>query len=571
MTDPMETSASVRTKRLSSRYLWASLLVAIVPLLCFAALYDAYFSQLVTRLTQEQLATRMAAAQNEFRVYLRERQYELEALADQFDNPEIFTPQGHALIAEDLEDLLRLQLDYRTLHGIAFFDANKQLIWTFPHTAMNHLKGATQADINTPISDQVHLSGPTEHSWQRPPVLTLRMPVHSSTTHGTAAPAYIGLILRFNALTATLEGVQQGGIYKPLLQVPDGRRFDIVGQPADNTDANFQHPLLGGWSLHLVQNHALVAHPSENMRHWLILMVLGTATGLLLLNIYLSDRLDKQVDTLVTSVEQVASGDLDTPVPPVTTVEMERLTLAIERMRQQLKQMIHANLEIERLASLGQVAAGLAHDIRNPLTTIRTTIQALARRETRDEHRDMLLMVEEEIDRVNAVIENLLNYTRPQPPRAEHIQVQALFNSLAALVNAVAQRQGLTLSIDSPGALAIWADNGQIRQILMNLILNAIQAMATQGSQIRLHARRAGTQIRLAVQDDGPGIPQAQLQRVSEPFFTTKPAGTGLGLAICQTLASRNNGTFTIHSEAEQGTECVLYLPASTPAELPDE
>ncbi len=569
MTDA--TNAGTRPQRLSSQYLWLSLLVAIVPLLSFAALYDAYFSQLVTRLTKEQLATRMAAVQNEFQVYLHERQYELQALADQFDSPDIFTPNGQHLIGSELEDLLRLQLDYRTLHGIAFFDAQQRLIWTFPQSALSHIDHSSLTRSASSVFEQAELLGPTPHTWQRPPVLILRMPVQSNTRPTMSEPFYIGLVLRFNALTAILDGVQQGGIYKPLLQVPDGRRFDMVGQPVNQPNAQFHQSLIDDWSLHLVQNHELVTSPSESMRYWLILLVLGTAAGLLLLHLYLSNRLSQQVDTLVTRVEQVAAGDLDTPVLPSSSLEMARLTQAIDRMRHQLKHMIHSSLEIERLASLGQVAAGLAHDIRNPLTTISTTIQALARRESRDDHRDMLLMVEEEIERVNAVIENLLNYTRPQPPHAEHIPVSVLFDSLIGLVNAAARRQNLTLTVDNPAALAIWADNGQIRQILMNLMLNAIQAMATQGTCIQLAASQEHDRIRLAVRDDGPGIPEESLNRVSEPFFTTKPAGTGLGLAICQALASRNNGAFSIHSEAGKGTEAVLYLPISTDSESFDE
>jgi len=576
MTEPTEKSGSdytgadaISSARLSSQYLWMSILVAILPLLIFSALYDAYTSQLINRITEEQLATRMTAVQNEFRVYLRERQHELQSLTDQLDTPEIFTPEGQHLISSELEDLLRLQLDYRTLHGIAFFDDQKQLIWTFPDQALRHIEQLDESTPTTSVFDQTELIGPTPHSWARPSVLILQMPVNSHTLKD-AKPGYIGLILRFNTLTAFMDGVIQGGIYQPLLKVADGRYFDIVGQPVQPSDAHFHHPIIQNWSLHLVQNQALVASPSENMRQWLILMVVGTAAGLLVLHFYLSNRLNKQVDTLVSHVEQVASGDLDTPLPPsMATQETARLNQAIDRMRGQLKQMIHSSLEMEKLASLGQVAAGLAHDIRNPLTTIRTSIQALARRESREDHREILHMVEEEIDRVDDVIENLLNYTRPHPPHAESIPVKMLFDSLLALVEAAARRQNITVTNHCQTDLILWADYGQVRQILLNLILNAIQAMISTGNQIQLCAQQDGQFVKISVKDNGPGIPAEHLNRITEPFFTTKPAGTGLGLAICQVLATQNQGQFSIDSNVEHGTDAHLYLPL--PSELIDE
>lgn len=180
-------------------------------------------------------------------------------------------------------------------------------------------------------------------------------------------------------------------------------------------------------------------------------------------------------------VEQLAAGDLESPIRQSASHEMRRLTQAIERMRHQLKQVIRSTLEIDRQASLGQVAAGLAHDIRNPLTTMQTTLQALARREGKAEHRQMLLMLTEEIDRVNEVISNLLDFARPREPQRECLALPALFEGIGALVNASARRQNISLQIDCPPTMTLYADAGHLRQILMNLLLNALQAMPTAG------------------------------------------------------------------------------------------
>lgn len=563
-------SASPHPYRMSTRYLWLSLVAALVPLLSFAALYDGYFSQLVTRITDERLATRMAATENEFSVYLKERQYELATLADQFDDPRIFTPGGAAYLPRELRDLLTLQAEHQTLYGIAFFDAQQNLVWTFPEDALNKERYTRIRDMPVSRFDNVELIGPEPHSWSRPPALLMRGDVQTSTLEQETRSPSIALILRFNTLTAIPRTLQVGGVFKPLISVPDGRTYDIVGQPVDSAQKIIsRYQMAPGWTLQLVQNRELVEPPSAQMRYWLILLVIGTAAALLIIHLAISRRLKRQVDTLVHSVEQVAAGDLESPIAQVSSDEMSRLTQSIERMRHQLKQVIRSTLEIERQASLGQVAAGLAHDIRNPLTTMHTTLQALVRREPNPEHREMLLMLDEEIDRVNDVIGNLLNFARPRDPQRELVALPELFDSLTALVNASARRQNVFIDIDCPEGLSVYADAGQLRQILMNLTLNALQAMRG-GGRITYSASQTDKDTALYVSDNGPGMPEEILSRATEPFFTTKETGTGLGLAICQTLAVRNGAQLSIETatgnsdsskEITAGTRVTLRFP----------
>lgn len=546
---------------MSTRYLWLSLVAALVPLLSFAALYDGYFSTLVTRITDERLATRIAATENEFSAYLKERQYELAALADQFDDPRIFTPDGSQHLSRTLRDLLTLQAEHQTLYGIAFFDAQQHLMWSFPANALDQRRYASLREIPVSRFNGVDLIGPEPHTWNRPPALLMTQPVAMTPLVPDASAPHIGLVLRFNALAAIPRKLQIGGVFKPLIRVPDGRLYDVVGQPvAASHNPLEQYPIAPGWHLQLVQNQKLVEPPSAQMRYWLIILVVGTAAALLVIHLAISRRLKQQVDALVQSVEQVAAGDLESPIRQSSSDDMSRLTQAIERMRHQLKQVIRSTLEIDRQASLGQVAAGLAHDIRNPLTTMHTTLQALARREANQEHREMLLMLNEEIERVNDVIGNLLNFARPREPQREQVAVPALFDSLAALVNASARRQNIRIQLSCPPSTRVFADAGQLRQILMNLMLNALQAMPG-GGQITLSASRTADAIELSVADNGPGIPDTELKRITEPFFTTKETGTGLGLAICQTLAVRNGARLLIHTELKCGTRATVRFP----------
>jgi len=277
----------------------------------------------------------------------------------------------------------------------------------------------------------------------------------------------------------------------------------------------------------------------------------------------ISRRLNRQVESLIDSVEKVALGNLETPVANVQGVEMLRLRQAIERMRRQLKTFIRSTLAIERQATLGQLAAGLAHDIRNPLTTIRTTVAALARRETNPENKEMMGLVEEEIDRVNDVLENLLNFARPRDPLASKIDAKELLNGIVALVGASARNQSIELRVTCASSLAFWADEGHVRQVLMNLLLNALEAMSVQGRLIQLDACQKGDEVALSVCDDGQGMPEDILAHIMEPFYTTKSAGTGLGLAICNTLIKSNGGRMSIDSIKGKGTTVTVFLPVA--------
>ncbi len=541
------------SQRLSSKYLLLSLAVALIPLISFAALYNYYTMQLVSQITDEQLATRMAATQNEMRVFLRERGYEIAALADQFTDPGLFEHEGSRLLSIEMEDLLRLQTDDSSIYGIAFFGKSGELSWTFPDDlVLDELNAGI-------IFEGVVLSDPSTRSWEHPPYILMKSQVNF---HGRQVEApSIGLIIRFNSITEMMKGLDQPHTYRSVLRVSSGQTYDVVGQPIEAKVSSFQREILPGWSLHLLQNHGLVSTPIEQMRIWLIVLVVCTVVGLLLLHFNISRKLNQQVDSIVKSVEQVAAGDLDSPVKQSTSLEMDKLAKAIDTMRMQLKGFITSTLEIERRASLGQLAAGLAHDIRNPLTTIKTTIVALTKREKDLVNRDMLNMLEDEIDRMNDVIENLLDYARPREPKAELLNLSELLESMATLLSASARENNVTIRIECPAATEVWIDDGQLRQVLMNLMLNAIQAVGRDGGNLLIRCTEKFDCVDVIISDSGTGIPKDVMPHIIEPFFTTKSAGTGLGLAICNALIHNNNGQLIITSKEGQGTTVSLQLP----------
>ncbi|MGB3383246.1 MAG: ATP-binding protein [Marinomonas sp.] len=549
-----------RSKRLSNRYLLLSLVVALIPLLVFSGLYDAYLNQLFNRITNEQLSTRVATIQNEFQANLRERLYQLDVLTDELDNTETYKIDGAGSLSAELQALLRIQTDLKSVYGIAFFDEHKRFLWSFPEYAYSQSHYDQSLIYPASEFEGAEVYGPEKYSFDRPSSVLLLKKINTSSFAIEHAP-YVGIILRFNSMAAIPKALGVEGIYTPFLSVPGNRLFDIVGQPIDSeTNISNSYDLLPKWSLKLRQNMEQSNPPSAIMRYWLILLVLLTAAGLLLLHWYISKRLNRQLDNLIKSVENVAAGDLDSPVPLQPGTELERLIPAIDRMRLQLHHVIESSVEMERQASLGQLAAGLAHDIRNPLTIISMTIRTLIKRESNQQHSEMLIMVEEEIERVNHVIENLLNYARPTQPTLEKIALLELFEGIRALVDASAKIQNVIIHLECDPTLEILADLSHVRQILMNLILNAIQAMPTEGGQITLFGYKKEGEIILSVQDNGKGISASLMSRISEPFFTTKSTGTGLGLAICHVLAKSNNAELFVESQENIGTNVQLHF-----------
>jgi len=237
--------------------------------------------------------------------------------------------------------------------------------------------------------------------------------------------------------------------------------------------------------------------------------------------------------------------------------EMRRLQQEIARSR--------------RLASIGSLAAGVAHEIRNPLSSIKG-FATYFRERYRDNHEDAEtaeIMIKE-VDRLNRVITQLLDFARPMALDRTPVAPQILIRQTLKMVEAQAGEKGITLTANLPADIgAVSLDTDRIGQVLLNLCLNALAAM-TAGGNLRLSLTQpeAGW-IRIDVGDTGIGIPAEELSRVFDPYFTTKPAGTGLGLPIVQKIVEAHGGSIHLASDPGKGTTATLLLPAA-PAEPED-
>ena len=224
----------------------------------------------------------------------------------------------------------------------------------------------------------------------------------------------------------------------------------------------------------------------------------------------------------------------------------------------------------DRLASLGTLIASLAHEIRNPLVSIKTFTQLLPERIDDEEFRNYFLKVASgEIDRLTGLINELLGFARPSEPRPQGEDINALIDKMEILVSTEARKKNVTLSKRYAADLPqVKVDAEQIKQVLLNILLNAIQAIkgdgqiwiATRLAQVPIEGKNEGF-IQVEIRDTGVGIPKENLERIFDPFFSTRPDGSGLGLAISHQIIHEHGGFINVDSQVGKGTSFKVHLP----------
>jgi signal transduction histidine kinase len=270
----------------------------------------------------------------------------------------------------------------------------------------------------------------------------------------------------------------------------------------------------------------------------------------------------------------VGAGDLEHPIATQRQDEIGDLARAFADMTGRLRQTQAKLVQSEKLASIGEMSAAVAHGLRNPLASLRAAAQFALKRPDSPASREQLSAIIDEVDRLDRRITHLLSFSRPAPfhPMREGV-AQLVEGVLPAFAQLLEERK-VGLSVDVPSDLpAVLVDPMQMEQTLVELISNALDAMPT-GGRLAIGARReAGgvggrDSVVVRIADTGGGIPEEVLPRVSEPFFTTRAEGTGLGLAIAKRYVEQNGGRLEIASRTGEGTTVSVRLPAA--GEAPD-
>jgi len=216
----------------------------------------------------------------------------------------------------------------------------------------------------------------------------------------------------------------------------------------------------------------------------------------------------------------------------------------------------------ERLASLGELMAGVAHEIRNPLTAIKGFVQYLQSADTEADRKEYMPVIIKEVDRVNRVIETLLYFSRPCKTHYNLLDINDLIEETLVLVKNTGTEHRAEFRLQLDGTIPkIEGDAEQLKQVLLNLLINAVQAIPHQGIIGIKTWQEHSRVVHIRITDTGNGINPADLSKIFDPFFTTKIAGTGLGLAVVQRIINAHYGRVDIQSEVGSGTAVTLQLP----------
>jgi two-component system sensor histidine kinase PilS (NtrC family) len=233
----------------------------------------------------------------------------------------------------------------------------------------------------------------------------------------------------------------------------------------------------------------------------------------------------------------------------------------------ELRQMEEAIRRTDRLAVVGGLAAGLAHEIRNPLASMCGSIEVLGASPGLDEQeRRLMSVVRSEAARLEALVREFLSFARPISPAFEPLDAARAVTETVELFRQQVAERGIELSAQVSAPVWVRADPGQLRQVLWNLLGNAADA-TPRGGRVEVRILRQAGEGVLEVEDTGHGIPEDDLQRIFDPFFTTKERGTGLGLAIVHRIVEAHSGHLSVISEVGRGTIFRVVLPAAAPRE----
>jgi len=394
-------------------------------------------------------------------------------------------------------------------------------------------------------------------------------------------PLFTGLDLQLFAEEDLVTRVASGRSNVRTRELPDGRRLLDLLEPA-----------FGPSGQQVLAVRYLVSYDSVDARvaafRRQFLATAGAAVLLCVLLVGLATRrVMEPIHSLTSGARSIAGGDLATRIPPAGHDEIGTLAQAfndmaislsrsqeeltgknqeLSRANDELRQMQEQLLRSERLAAIGQLAAGVSHEIDNPVGIILGLAELLLEETPEDDpRRDDLLAIVEECRRCKRITGGLLGFARPVEPHHDRVNLGRLLSDTIDSLRPQKLFRELIIDFALPlQAVAVAGDADQLRQVLVNLLLNAAQALSGQGRLV-IALSVAGGYAELTVDDDGPGIPPQERERVFQPFVTTKAPseGTGLGLALCRKLVEAHEGTISAAASPLGGARLLVSLPVS--------
>ncbi len=299
-----------------------------------------------------------------------------------------------------------------------------------------------------------------------------------------------------------------------------------------------------------------------------IVLVAGSLA--LAAGIFFSWSFLRPIKKLAQATNVITEGGLPRKIRFESRDELGILTHSFNQMVQNLRRVQAELVKSEKLVSLGRLAAGVAHEIRNPLNTMKVALDLLKRKNSdKQEVMEFAEMISEEITRVDHFLSDFLSYSRQPPPKPAMTDVNEMVEEILSVYSQQAEEKGVVFEKALDSTLPLFPlDPFQMERALINVVINALEAMP-QGGRLLVETglkplpdgRPNGSSIEISVTNSGPGLTPEELQTVFDPFYTTKELGTGLGLPLTQSIIEGHAGSIHIHSKPAEGTTVTITLP----------
>ncbi len=327
------------------------------------------------------------------------------------------------------------------------------------------------------------------------------------------------------------------------------------------------------WGMVVTQAEETAYEVSRRLSRDFVIMIISGTLLASFIGIILTRNMSQPLRFLVAGVKKVSEGSLLETIQVPRTEELATLAIEFNNMTTNLRQMQNKLKHAERLATVSKFASVVAHEIRNPFNSIVINMQVLKRKmkrgEKRDSLEDMMDIIDMEIRRIDGLIQNYLSITRPNPIQKHQVDLSVLLDEVILSQHERAASQSITFKRDfTSESVVINADGDQVKQAVLNIFINAFQAMKD-GGKIDISVKtdhknsRYKGFVELSFRDYGVGIEPEIIPEVFDFFFTSKRSGTGLGLAVTKQIINAHNGEIFITSEPEHGTVVKIYLPVN--------
>ncbi|MDZ4142846.1 MAG: sensor histidine kinase [Methylotenera sp.] len=335
---------------------------------------------------------------------------------------------------------------------------------------------------------------------------------------------------------------------------------EINPQHGMHATSQLSSEFVPAWQVQIEKLHSVAVAPVHRLGYVFLALLLTTLILAIFLVAPIAQAITQPLSQLTHYVRQFAQGKSSSP-PKTGPPEVRELGVAFEKLLQDLEKSQSNLTRAAKLAVVGEMAAAMSHEVRTPLGILRSSADVLQREpQLSKEGHEVLGFIISETERLNKLVSTLIDAARPRLPVFAELNLTELVSRTIALLKTQAQAKNISIKFSQRQKILAYADSDQITQVLMNLLMNAIQILP-QGGQVEISLDSQADKIVLSVADNGPGISSHNQSQIFEPFFTQRSGGVGLGLAVVRQIVQAHGGEISYQPSQANGAEFIVTLP----------